>query len=82
MAWACVDRMRDFAVAVGADESDVWLASKYRSFNWDLEDNMVLAAAKRANVDYLATNDKDLIAKATVAALAPADLVKLIREGC
>ncbi len=34
------------------------------AFNWDFEDNMVLAAAKRADVDYLVTNDKALIVKA------------------
>ena len=80
IAWACVDNMRKFAVAVGADEADVWLASKYRRLTWDLEDNMVLAAAQRANADYLVTNDRALIAKSTVAAMTPDDLAILLEE--
>ena len=79
MAWACIDNMRECAHAVGADESDAWLASKYRSINWDLEDNMVLAAAKRMQVDYLVTSDQALISKATVAALTPRDLTAVLK---
>ena len=75
-----MDTLRDGATAVGADESDAWLACKYRKINWDLEDNMVLAAAKRAGADYLVTNDRVLISKANVAALRPADMTALLEE--
>ena len=78
IAWSCVDNMREFATAIGADESDVWLASKYRKLTWDLEDNMVLAAAERSGADYLVTNDRALINKATLAALTPTDLTTLL----
>lgn len=78
IAWACIDNMREFATAVGADESDIWLAAKYRTFNWDLEDNMILASAQRAQADYLTTNDKALIEKSTVAALTPRDLAEVL----
>lgn len=85
VAWSCVDTLREGATAVGADESDAWLACKYRKLNWDLEDNMVLAAAKRAEVDYLVTSDRVLLAKANVAAMSPADMTALLaamgREG-
>lgn len=80
LAWSCVDNMRELACAVGADESDVWLASKYRSLHEDLEDNLVLAAAERARAAYLVTSDRTLIGKATVAALTPADWLAL--QGC
>ncbi len=80
IAWGCVDALREGAVAVGADESDVWFASKYRKLNWDLEDNMVLAAAKRAGADYLVTSDRVLISKSNVAALRPADMAALLEE--
>lgn len=79
VAWGCIDSLTEGAAAVGADGSDVWLASKYRAVNWDLEDNMVLAAAKRAEADYLVTSDKVLIAKSSVAALAPADMAALLK---
>lgn len=78
VAWSCVDTLREGATAVGADESDAWLACKYRKLNWDLEDNMVLAAAKRAEVDYLVTSDRVLLAKANVAAMTPAGMTALL----
>lgn len=80
IAWGCVDSIRDGACAVGADESDAWLACKYRKINWDLEDNMVLAAAERAGADYLVTSDRVLISKANVAAMRPGDMAALLQE--
>lgn len=77
-AWACIDSMRQNAVSVGAQESDVWLASKFRSLDWDLEDNMVLAAAERAEANYLVTSDAQLIKKANVAAYTPSDMAQLL----
>ena len=79
IAWACVDSLRESATAVGADESDAWRACKYRSLTNDLEDNMVLAAAERAQVDFLVTNDKDLIRKSTVNAYTPEDALKALQ---
>lgn len=74
IAWGCVDNMRELATVVGMDESDLWLACKHRALTWDLEDNVVLAAAERAEADYLVTNDRSLIQHATIAALTPADM--------
>ena len=78
IAWSCIDNLCEIATAVGLDESDVWLARKYRSFNHDFEDNFVLAAAERAHADYLVTSDKDLLRKATVAALSPEDMLSYL----
>lgn len=78
-AWGCVENMRENATAVGADESDVWLACKYRPLLEDLEDGLVLAAAERAQADMLVTNDAQLIAKATVPAHTPADATFLLK---
>ena len=78
IAWSCIDNLCEFATAVGLDESDIWLARKYRRFNGDFEDNFVLAAAERAQVDYLVTSDQKLLRKATVAALSPADMLSLL----
>ena len=78
-AWACVEHLRTLATAIAADESDAWLACKYRALTNDLEDNMVLAAAERAQVDFLVTNDKDLIRKSTVNAYTPEDALKALQ---
>ena len=71
LAWSCIENMRELACAVGADESDVWLASKYRALHDDFEDDLILAAARRAQADYLITGDIKLIEKSTVPALTP-----------
>lgn len=76
--WGCVNNMCELATAVGADEADVWLARKYKGLTGDLEDNLVLVAAQRAKVDYLVTSDQELIRHATVAALSPADMLKVL----
>ena len=77
-AWEYVNTMREVATAVGADGSDVWLASKWESVHDDMEDNLVLAAARRAKVDCLVTNDNKLLSHAAlagVAAVSPCDLL-------
>ncbi|MBR3224876.1 MAG: PIN domain-containing protein [Atopobiaceae bacterium] len=78
LAWGCVQNMRDVATAVGIDESDLWLACKYKAIDTDLEDNVVLAAAQRCEADYLVTFDQNLIRKATVSAMLPQDMVALL----
>ena len=77
-AWGCIENMRECAVAVGADESDAWLACKFRPLSEDLEDNFVLAAAERAKADFIVTGDMELIKKATVAAYTPQDALRYL----
>ena len=77
-AWGCVDDLEELGTPVGMDGSDIWLAGKYRDLNADLEDDLVIAACKRAGADYLATNDRRLREKSPVPALSPSDLLSLI----
>lgn len=77
-AWGCVTDLHELASAVPTDDADIWLALKYRSLSEDLEDNLVLAAAQRVAVDYLVTTDRVLLNKATVAALAPQDMLTVL----
>ena len=78
-AWDCLDAMAEIGAPVGADLTDVWLARHLRDLHPDFEDDMVLAAAERAKVDYLITSDRALIHKATVAALTPEDALVMLR---
>lgn len=80
-AWDCVQDMHELATAVGTDESDVWLALKYRSVHEDLEDDFVLAAADRAQADYLVTSDTRLARKARVATGTPRELNERMAAG-
>ena len=45
------------------------------------DDNLVLVAAQRAGVDYLVTSDNVMLNKATVAALAPQDMLSVLEVG-
>jgi len=79
IAWSCIDNLSEIATAVGVDQSDIWLARKSRTFNGDFEDNLVLAAARRASVDFIVTSDLVLLKKATVAALTPQDMLAFLQ---
>lgn len=78
-AWGVVEHLSQEAFAVGADESDVWLACKYRRVHDDFEDDLLIAAAQRAQADYLVTNDERLLKHAPVAALSARDALAALR---
>lgn len=77
-ALAFVRNMTENATAVGADASDLWLADKYLTLHRDYEDNLVLAACKRAQVDYLVTNDHKLLEHADLAAKTPRQMMSIL----
>lgn len=78
IAWGCIDNVCEWATSAGSAQSDVWLARKYKQLNHDFEDNAVLAAAERCKADYLVTSDRQLLQKATVAALSPQDMLAVL----
>lgn len=80
-AWGCIEHLQEIATAVGADLSDVRLATKLRSIHSDFEDNLIIAAAERAQADYLVTNDKRLLVHSPVAALSTEDALALLESG-
>ena len=73
-----VRNMTENATVVGADASDLWLADKYLVLHHDYEDNLVLAACKRAQVDYLVTNDRKLLEHADLAAKTPRQMMPIL----
>lgn len=77
-AWGCAEWMHQNATAIGADGSDVWLAFKYQSMGGDLEDNLLLAAIERGQVDMLVTSDLVLLKKAICEAHTPEDALALM----
>ena len=79
-AAAYATNVDEIASFVGAGSSDVWLVRKYQRVHADFEDCMVLAAAQRAEADYLATSDEALLRHAPVAALSVDDFFALVRE--
>ena len=77
-AWGCIRAMEELATVVPVHQSDIWIATKYRSVHGDFEDDLLLAAVERAKADFLVTSDEALLRHAPVAAIAPGDLVKLV----
>lgn len=73
-----VRNMTENATAVGADASDLWLADKYLTLHRDYEDNLVLAACKRAQIDYLMTNNRKLLEHADLAAKTPRQMMPIL----
>lgn len=77
-AWGCIDNIRELGTAVGMDESDLWLACKYRAVGRDLQGNVLLAAAQRADADYVVTWDEELLASPVVRAATPTQMIALL----
>lgn len=78
-AWEQVHQMLEVGTAAAMGPADIWLAQKYRELHSDFEDDIVIAVAQRVKADYLVTSDKRLIAKSPVAALAPEDMLTVLK---
>lgn len=81
IAWGCLSHMNEIATAVGADESDVWLARKWKNLHADYEDNLQLAAASRANATLFVTEDEQLVKHSPIATLGVSDALRHLAEG-
>lgn len=78
ICWDMLENLDSFAAVIRADGADAWLARKYRAVHSDFEDNLVVAAAVRANADFVVTNDEQLLKHAPVATITPAGLIRLL----
>lgn len=76
ISWSFVNTMREISTAVGIDETDIWLALKWRPVNADFEDNLVRAAVERVDADLLVTWDKHLLSRAFVPTVTPEDALR------
>lgn len=78
IALRSIDAMRDVSSPVPLDLRTIWTARQLEAACPDFEDCLVMAACELAEVDFLVTNDKGLLAKAPVAALSPADMTSYL----
>lgn len=78
-AWACVDAMREIAVAAPIGEPQVWLACHYKDIHGDFEDDLVLASLETSKADFLVTNDEVLCRKAPKGALSATDMLAYLK---
>ena len=79
LAWSSVLNLTELATTIPADLSDFWTARCFHELHRDLEDDLLLAAAQRAQADYLVTSDKRLLSKTLVPTLSPTDMLTLLK---
>ena len=78
VAWSGVQALRKLAYVVPADDSDIIEAAIMRANHPDFEDNLVLAAAARAQADYVVTSDAALLAHCPERCIPPDRALELI----
>ena len=77
-AWGCVENLVENHTVVGADLGDVWVGQRQRAVHPDFEDDLVIAAAYRAEPEFIITNDEKLLRHSPYAAMDVADAIKLL----
>lgn len=78
ISWACADNMTELAAIAPLDSADVRVGMKHRALHDDLEDDLVIAAGLRAEVDFLITNDKDFLGRSPLPTLSSPDMLALL----
>lgn len=66
----------DYLTVVGADHFDMKLGIKSFARHQDFEDNLVIAAAERANADYVLTSDAEMLKDYPEIAISYEDLFR------
>ena len=80
VAWACIRSLVENVLVLPVGRAESLQALAYQAVHGDFEDNLVVAAARSANADFLVTNDSDLLRHAPVACLSSSDMLALLRE--
>ena len=80
VAWGCIRNMYDIAAPIPTSIPVLFLATKMKDVHPDFEDDVVLASGQTADVDFLVTNDKALLAKAIIPALSSRDMVAYLKS--
>lgn len=79
LAWGCIRHMHEAAMPLPQSPAILCEAFNLKAVYRDFEDDVVMATARLANIDFLVTNDRTLLTKATVPALSARDMVAYLR---
>ena len=79
-AWSCITTMRRNSTIVAADTSDMVEAIALRADHDDYEDNLIIAAAIRANATHIISSDKQLQACSPIACVGPKEALELMNN--
>lgn len=77
---ALIGKLESLSTPIALDATDTWTARHLQSIHADFEDCLIMAAAVRANADFVVTNDRKLLQHCTVAALSCADMAAYLRR--
>ena len=76
-AWACLRNIMHLALVVPLGAGEVWEAFALRPQHGDFEDNLIIAAAKRVDADYIVTADRQLGRRSPIPCLDVAEAASL-----
>lgn len=76
IAWSCLSYVQKQAMVIDEGLSEHCEASMLRNQCSDYKDAMLMACAKRAKMDFIVTNDKQLLAQSAVRAITPAEYLE------
>ena len=79
-AWSCLSAVRKRSTVVAADASDMVESMVQRANHGDYEDNLVIAAAKRACVTHIVTSDEKLRKHSPVPSIGVEEALRLIEH--
>lgn len=79
-AWSCIRTMAELSLVVSVGQVEALQAMAFRPVHDDFEDDIVLATAQRASVDYLVTSDDQLAQRSPVACVSVSDMLALLRS--
>ena len=80
VAWGCIRNIYDIASPIPTSLPVLFLATKMKDVHADFEDDVILASAQTADVDFLVTNDRGLLTKAIVPALSSSDMLAYLKN--
>lgn len=79
VAWGCIQNMYDIGAPIPITAPVLSMALKMKAIHSDFEDDVILAAAEMAHVDFLVTNDRKLLTKGIVPVLSAEDMLTYIQ---
>jgi predicted nucleic acid-binding protein len=80
IAWACVRQLVENTVTLPTGRAESLYALVLRPLHGDFEDDLVVATALGANVDYLVSNDERLVGHSPIACLTSSDARALLES--
>jgi len=80
IAWACIRQLVENAIILPTGRAESLYALVLRPLHDDFEANLVASTARSANIDFLVSNDEQLVKHSPVACLTSSDAITLLES--